>query len=197
MAMAAQQSGLRKVSAMPDDLPIKIVVMGLGYIGLPSAALMARSGGEVLGVDVQTQIVDIINAGAVHIEEADLADLVRAMVRTGRLRAAVQPEPADVFVVAVPTPLMGNNEPDLSHVRAAATAIAPHLRAGNLVLLESTVPVGATEGLRDDLARLRPDLGFAGGGRAPLIFLLPIAQSGYCRAAYWRNWSPMIGALAG
>ncbi|MFM7027910.1 MAG: UDP-N-acetyl-D-mannosamine dehydrogenase [Chakrabartia sp.] len=148
----------------PDALP-RVLVLGLGYIGLPTAALIARTGAEVIGLDTNPDVVATINAGATHIEEADLDYLVQAMVHRGRLRATCTAEPADVFVVAVPTPIDHQNLPDLRHVHAAGQAIAPHLRPGNLVLLESTVPVGATEAFCDQLAALRPDLRFPGPDR--------------------------------
>jgi UDP-N-acetyl-D-mannosaminuronic acid dehydrogenase len=116
---------------------------------------------EVVGVDVNQYTVDTINRGEVHIVEPDLDMVVRAVVREGYLRATTVPEPAEAFLIAVPTPFMGENHiPDLSFIRAAALAIAPVLEAGNLVVLESTSPVGATEAMADWLAEARPDLTF-------------------------------------
>lgn len=149
---------------MRGEAQQKVVVMGLGYIGLPTAALIARSGLTVLGVDVAPDVVDTINAGAVHIEEADLEGLVQAVVQRGALRAALTPEPAEVFVIAVPTPLGDDHRPDLSFVMTAARQIAALLEPGNLIVLESTSPVGTTEEMRDVLAALRPDLTFPGAG---------------------------------
>ena len=136
----------------------RVAIIGLGYIGLPTAAVIARAGMDVVGVDVSPHVVDTINAGRIHIEEQDLDALVHAMVESGRLRAALAPEPADVFMIAVPTPFLADRSPDLSYVMAATRAIAPVLQPGNLVVLESTSPVGTTEQMRDLLAELRPDL---------------------------------------
>ena len=122
-----------------------ICVVGLGYIGLPTASLLATRGYRVLGVDVVARVVDTINSGGIHIVEPDLDVLVQAAVRSGRLRASQDPEPSDVFVIAVPTPFRENREPNLEYVRQATESIAPHLAKGNLVVLESTSPPGTTE----------------------------------------------------
>jgi UDP-N-acetyl-D-mannosaminuronic acid dehydrogenase len=138
-----------------------ISVVGLGYIGLPTAAIFASRKLEVIGVDVNQNAIDIINRGSVHIVEPDLDIVVRAAVKEGYLRATRQPVPADAFLIAVPTPFKGeNHEPDLSYIRAAAKSIAPVLEKGNLVVLESTSPVGATERMAAWLAEARPDLTF-------------------------------------
>lgn len=146
---------------MPE-LPFKrISVVGLGYIGLPTAAMFASRKVEVVGVDVNQKAVDTINRGEVHIVEPDLDLVVRAVVKEGYLRATTVPEPAEAFLIAVPTPFKGeNHNPDLGFIEAAARAIAPVLEAGNLVILESTSPVGATEAMADWLAEARPDLSF-------------------------------------
>lgn len=146
---------------MPE-LPFKrISVIGLGYIGLPTAAMFASRKVEVVGVDVNKNAVDTINRGEVHIVEPDLDLVVRAVVKEGYLRATTVPEPAEAFLIAVPTPFKGeNHEPDLGFIEAAARAIAPVLEAGNLVILESTSPVGATEALAGWLAEARADLSF-------------------------------------
>jgi UDP-N-acetyl-D-mannosaminuronic acid dehydrogenase len=137
----------------------RICVLGLGYIGLPTASLLATKGFTVHGVDVSAQVVETINRGAIHIVEPDLDVLVRAAVRSGNLQAALEPAPADVFIIAVPTPFIGEgHEPDLSYVDAATEALAPVLEAGNLVILESTSPVGTTERVAAHLARIRPEL---------------------------------------
>lgn len=139
----------------------RISVIGLGYIGLPTAAMFASRGIEVIGVDVNPYAVDTINRGEIHIIEPDLDIVVRSVVQQGLLRATTQPEPAEVFLVAVPTPFKGeDHEPDLSYIEAAAKAIGPVLTTGNLVILESTSPVGATEAMADWLAEARPDLSF-------------------------------------
>jgi len=147
-------------------------MIGLGYIGLPTAAVMASVGHEVIGVDINPQIVDIINRGDINIVEPDLDGLVRGAVLSGRLRAVLAVEPADTFIIAVPTPFKNDHQPDLSYVQQAAHAIAPALRRGNLVILESTSPIGATEKLSGWLAAERPDLEFPGiGGVVPDIHL--------------------------
>ncbi|MFC4346735.1 UDP-N-acetyl-D-mannosamine dehydrogenase [Kordiimonas lipolytica] len=139
----------------------RISVIGLGYIGLPTAAMFASRKIEVVGVDVNQQTVDTINRGEVHIVEPDLDMVVRAVVKEGYLRASTKPEEAEAFLIAVPTPFKGqNHEPDLSYIKAASRAIAPVLQLGNLVILESTSPVGATEAMADWLAEARPDLSF-------------------------------------
>ncbi len=152
---------------MPVQTDIKVAVIGLGYIGLPTAALIARSGMQVLGVDVSPHVVETVNSGRIHIEEVDLDGLVQGVVSRGLLRASLSVEPADVFVIAVPTPVSQEHAPDISYVLAAARTIAPVLGAGNVLILESTSPVGTTEAMRDELARLRPDLvmpGLPGNG---------------------------------
>lgn len=139
----------------------KISVVGLGYIGLPTAAMFASRKIEVVGVDVNEAAVSTINRGEIHIVEPDLDMVVHAAVHEGYLRATTKPEPADAFLIAVPTPFKGeNHEPDLSYIEAASNAIAPLLEKGNLVILESTSPVGATEAMAEWLATARPDLSF-------------------------------------
>jgi len=137
-----------------------ISVIGLGYIGLPTATLFASRRKKVIGVDVNPYIVDTINQGKIHIIESELDMLVQASVTAGYLRATTAPEPADAFLIAVPTPFAKGHKPDLSYVEAAALAIAPVLEKGNLVILESTSPVGSTEQLAQWLAEARPDLTF-------------------------------------
>ena len=146
-----------------DDKPA-VCVVGLGYIGLPTAAAIARAGCPVLGVDVSQAVVDTVNRGAIHIEEVDLEGLVQGVVQRGRLRAATSIAAADVFVIAVPTPFAkdGEHTPDVSCVLSAATDIAAVLKSGDLVIVESTCPVGTTEAVRDLLAGLRPDLALPG-----------------------------------
>lgn len=137
-----------------------VSVIGLGYIGLPTAAVIAGRKKKVIGVDVNPQAVDLINRGKIHIMEPDLDVVVHGVVSEGWLRATTTAEPADAFLIAVPTPFKDDKEPDLSYIEAAAKAIAPVLRAGNLVILESTSPVGATERLARWLAETRADLTF-------------------------------------
>jgi UDP-N-acetyl-D-mannosaminuronic acid dehydrogenase len=137
-----------------------ISIIGLGYIGLPTAALFASRKRQVIGVDVMPHVVDTINQGKIHIVEPELDMLVRAAVTEGFFRATLTPEPADAFLIAVPTPFKDGHKPDLSYVKTAASTIAPVLRKGNLVVLESTSPVGTTEKLADWLSAARPDLKF-------------------------------------
>jgi UDP-N-acetyl-D-mannosaminuronic acid dehydrogenase len=137
-----------------------ISVVGLGYIGLPTAAIFAARKKKVIGVDVNEQAVSIINQGEIHIVEPELDIVVHAAVTEGYLRATVNPEPADAFLIAVPTPFKGDHEPDLSFIEAASKSIAPVLKKGDLVILESTSPVGATEQMAAWLAEARADLSF-------------------------------------
>lgn len=137
-----------------------ISVIGLGYIGLPTAAVFASRKKHVIGVDVNQNTVDIINRGQIHIVEPDLDMVVHAAVTEGYLRATTQPEPSDAFLIAVPTPFKGDHEPDLSYIESASKSIASVLKKGDLVILESTSPVGATEQMAVWLAEARPDLSF-------------------------------------
>lgn len=138
----------------------KICVIGLGYVGLPTAAVFAGRGVQVLGVDVNEETVSLINRGKAHIVEPDLDIMVNSAVVTGKLRASVKIEPADAFIIAVPTPLREDNKPGLQYVREAALSLAPVLKKGDLVVIESTCPVGTTEAFSERLAELRPDLTF-------------------------------------
>lgn len=138
-----------------------VTMVGLGYIGLPTAAVIAQSGCTVLGIDVQQHVVDTINRGEIHIEEHDLDVLVRDMVACGRLSASLKPEESDIFLIAVPTPFVGDHTPDISYVLEAAKRIAPVLKNGNVVILESTSPIGTTEKMAELLASERPDLKIA------------------------------------
>jgi UDP-N-acetyl-D-mannosaminuronic acid dehydrogenase len=125
-----------------------VCVVGLGYIGLPSAALLASCGHEVSGVDLNEHVVETINRGEIHIVEPDLDAYVRSAVAAGRLKAYTSPKPADIFMICVPTPFHDGGEipePDIDYVLSATKSISPFLRAGNSVILESTSPVGTTE----------------------------------------------------
>lgn len=141
-----------------------ISVIGLGYIGLPTAAMFASRKKSVIGVDVNQHAVDTINRGEIHIVEPDLDMIVHAAVTEGYLKAVISPEPADAFLIAVPTPFKNNDsaipEPDLSYIKKASEAISAVLKKGDLVILESTSPVGATEQMAEWLAAARPDLSF-------------------------------------
>lgn len=143
-----------------------VCVVGLGYIGLPTAAAFAGRRKKVIGVDINQHAVDTINRGEIHIVEPELDIAVHAAVKEGNLHATTRPEPADAFLVAVPTPFKKGTDagsiptPDLSYIQAAADSIGPVLKKGDLVILESTSPVGATEQMADWLAGSRPDLTF-------------------------------------
>lgn len=137
-----------------------ISVIGLGYIGLPTAAAFASRQKNVIGIDVNKLAVETINRGEIHIVEPDLDSLVKVAVENGYLQAMTKPVPADAFLIAVPTPFKGDHEPDLAYVQAAAESIAPVLKKGDLVILESTSPVGATEQMAGWLAEARTDLTF-------------------------------------
>lgn len=137
-----------------------ISIIGLGYIGLPTAAVFASRKIKVIGVDVNQHAVDTINQGKIHIIEPDLDMVVHAAVSDGYLRATTQPESADAFLIAVPTPFKDEHQPDMDYIESASKAIAPVLKKGDLVILESTSPVGATEQMSAWLAEARPDLTF-------------------------------------
>lgn len=140
----------------------KIVVMGLGYIGLPTASMLATKGYQVRGVDTNEHAVSTINSGKIHIVEPDLDILVRSAVNSGNLKASLIPEEADVFILAVPTPFKATETnpkaPDISYVEAATNSIVPFIKEGNLVILESTSPVGTTQKIYDLIVAGRPEL---------------------------------------
>lgn len=135
-----------------------VVMMGLGYIGLPTAALISSRGLQVTGVDIREEVVETINQGKIHIVEPDLDGLVHHVVNKGYLKAATTPVEADVYLIAVPTPFKGDHVPDTSYVASAAKNIIPTLKKGALVILESTSPVGTTEKLQELIFEERPEL---------------------------------------
>jgi len=137
---------------------MQVVIMGLGYIGLPTAALIASRKINVHGVDINRQVVDTINQGRIHIVEPDLDGLVHHGVKHGYLVAAPGPKKADVFLIAVPTPFKGDHKPDTAFVEKATRMVVPFLREGNLFILESTSPVGTTEKLAGIIFKARPAL---------------------------------------
>lgn len=139
-----------------------VCVVGLGYIGLPTAAIFARRGLKVHGVDVNPHTVDAVNSGQVPFVEPDLGGYVERAVAEGRLNAALEPVPANAHIIAVPTPFLPNHEADLSYIEAAARAVARQLRGGELLILESTSPPGATQHMADVVLAERPDLAGAG-----------------------------------
>ena len=138
-----------------------ICIFGLGYIGLPTAAMFAHHGANVIGVDVNQHAVDTINQGKIHIVEPGLEAIVKQAVDKGNLTASLTPIHSDAYLIAVPTPFKGqNHEPDLSYIQAVSKALAPLLQKGDVVILESTSPVGATEKMVEWLAEERADLSF-------------------------------------
>ena len=134
----------------------RICVLGLGYIGLPTASLLAIKGYQVLGVDVRQEVVDTISAGKIHIVEPGLDILVKSAVQSGNLTASLTPQAADIFIIAVPTPFKDDHQPDLSYIEAASKSIALLLKPGNLVILESTSPVGTTEKVKSYIEEIAP-----------------------------------------
>ena len=137
---------------------LKAVMMGLGYIGLPTAALIASRGIKVQGIDVNQSVVDTINEGKIHIVEPALDGLVRHVVERGLLKASTTVETADVYLIAVPTPFKGDYEPDLKYVESATRMISPNLKEGNLFIIESTSPVGTTDKMAKIIFKQRPEL---------------------------------------
>lgn len=153
-----------------------ISIIGLGYIGLPTAAMFASSGATVVGVDISERAVDAVNAGLAHFEEEGLSEMVSACVAEGTLSASLLPTPADNFIIAVPTPVDHKTHvPDISYVLAAGRSIAPVLKKGDLIVLESTSPVGTTQLLASLLSELRQDLSFPLNGEQS-----PDVNMAYC-----------------
>lgn len=140
----------------------KICVIGLGYIGLPTSALLANRGYQIHGVDISPEVVETINQGRIHIVEPDLDTFVKAAVNSGKLKADLKPAASDIFIIAVPTPFHEGHVPNVDYVLAGTRAIAPYVQRNNIVILESTSPVGTTEQIEQVLQELRPDL-FADG----------------------------------
>ena len=137
---------------------MKAVFMGLGYIGLPTAAVAASKGVEVVGVDINPAVVETINKGEIHIVEPELDSLVKEVIDTGKFRAALSPEDADVFIIVVPTPFKQNHVADTTYVENATRTIIPFLKEGSLFILESTSPVMTTEKMADLIWNERPEL---------------------------------------
>lgn len=136
----------------------KVCIVGLGYIGLPTAAVLANRGFKIHGVDVNRQAISQINQGRPHIYEPDLAEALKRAVFSRQLSADTRPDEADVFILSVPTPFKDHHKPDLAYVKQAAQSIIPYLRPGNLVVLESTSPVGTTEKIAEWILAGRPEL---------------------------------------
>lgn len=140
-SLAESRNGGKNQSLFPTT---SVCVVGLGYIGLPTASILASKGYQVSGVDVREDVVETINRGEIHIEEPDLDVLVKAVVANNRLKAIREPQPADIFIICVPTPFTSDHRPDLSYVEKASRAIQPHVKPGNLIILESTSPPQTT-----------------------------------------------------
>jgi UDP-N-acetyl-D-mannosaminuronic acid dehydrogenase len=136
----------------------EVVIIGMGYIGLPTSALIASNGTNVLGVDINQYVVDTINQGKIHIVEPDLDEIVSGAVSKGTLKAATKASSAEVYLIVVPTPFKGNHEPDISFVEAAIESVIPLLKEGDLLIIESTSPVGTTEKMMSLILSKRPEL---------------------------------------
>ena len=137
---------------------VKVVTIGLGYIGLPTSALIAQNGIQVHGVDINQHIVDTINEGKIHIVEPSLDVAVEDSVKKGFLKAAIKPVEADTYLIVVPTPFRENHKPDISYVEAATKTILPLLKEDDLYIIESTSPIGTTEKMMDLIYGERPTL---------------------------------------
>jgi UDP-N-acetyl-D-mannosaminuronic acid dehydrogenase len=137
---------------------MKICIVGLGYVGLPAACVLAQSGHEVLGVEIRADVVGGLNQGQIHIDEPGLHDLLQEALQQGRFQAQTKPEVSDAFILCVPTPFKTGYQPDLSYVEAAARSVLPVLKEGDLVVVESTIPVGATEKVAALIRTARPEL---------------------------------------
>ena len=139
-------------------MSVEVVTIGLGYIGLPTSALIAKHGTNVLGVDINQHVVDTINQGKIHIVEPDLDEIVSEAVSKGFFKASTKATSAQVYLIVVPTPFKGNHEPDISFVEAATKGIIPLLKEGDLYIIESTSPIGTTEKMQELINASRPEL---------------------------------------
>ncbi len=162
----------------------EVVMIGLGYIGLPTAALIAEGGTYVHGVDINQNVVDTINRGEIHIVEPSLDRSVANAVGKKFLKASTKPVEADTYLIVVPTPFKGKHEPDISFVESATTAILPLLKEGDLYIIESTSPVGTTEKMMHYIYE-RPEL----KGN----YILHIVLNAYFLGMLCTNWYIMIG----
>lgn len=138
----------------------KLTVVGLGYIGLPTSAMFAKHGWDVVGVDVNEHAIEKLNRGEIHIEEVGLPEVVTEVVEAGNLRGSLKPEKADCFIIAVPTPHNSDNTADLSYVVSATKSILPYLEKGNVVIIESTIPPRTID---DVVAPILEENGFRAG----------------------------------
>ena len=141
-----------------NRIGMKACFMGLGYIGLPTSIIAAKHGIQIVGVDINAQVVEKTNAGELHIIEPGLGDLLRDVIDCGMLHASITPEESEAYFIVVPTPFKGNHEPDVSYVEAATRAVIPFLKSGDLFVIESTSPVGTTEAMAEIIYTERPEL---------------------------------------
>lgn len=137
---------------------MKACFMGLGYIGLPTAIIAAKHGIQIIGVDINPNVVEMTNQGKLHIIEPGMQELLQEVVSDGHLKASTVPEMSDAYFMVVPTPFKGNHEPDISYVESATRAVIPFLKEGDLYVIESTSPVGTTDKMANLIFNLRPDL---------------------------------------
>lgn len=138
---------------------MKACFMGLGYIGLPTAIIAAKHGVQIIGVDINPQVVEMTNQGKLHIIEPGMQELLQEVVSNGQLKASTTPETSDAYFIVVPTPFKGgNHEPDISYVEAATRSVVPYLKEGDLYVIESTSPVGTTDKMAELIFELRPEL---------------------------------------
>jgi len=156
---------------------MKITIVGLGYIGLPTAAILASKGNNVVGLDIDKKVVETVNSGNIHIVEPGLESITREVVENGYLRATTIAESSDVFIIAVPTPFKGNFKPDISYIYSSIESISPIIKKGDIIILESTSPVGTTEKILEKLKSNRPDLYFPEYGSKSSSYDVSIA---YC-----------------
>jgi len=137
---------------------MKACFMGLGYIGLPTAIIAAKHGVDIVGVDINPQVVEMTNAGKLHIIEPGMEEMLQEVVKNGKLRAATSPETSDAYFMVVPTPFKGDHEPDISYVESATRMVLPFLKEGDLYVIESTSPVGTTDKMAEMIFSERPEL---------------------------------------
>ena len=137
---------------------MKACIIGLGYIGLPTAIVAADNGIAVIGVDINPHVVETVNKGQIHIVEPGLEEFCRRVIGKGSLKAQTVPEESDVYLIVVPTPFTGNHEPDISYVEAATRSVLPYLKEGDLYIIESTSPVGTTDKMANLIFSQRPEL---------------------------------------
>lgn len=137
---------------------MKACFMGLGYIGLPTAIIAAKHGVQVIGVDINPQVVEMTNQGRLHIIEPGMEEILQEVVKSGALKATTKPEVCDAYFMVVPTPFKGNHEPDISYVETATRAVIPYLKEGDLYVIESTSPVGTTDKMQELIFAERPEL---------------------------------------